>query len=56
MTKVASVVVFAQRKDGVTLEQIVEQLQNSKSAASSLIGDARRKGIKIKFENGAYHV
>ena len=54
MTKVASVVALAQRKDGVTLEQIAKQLKVSGVAAGSLIGDARRKGVKIDFADGVY--
>jgi hypothetical protein len=54
VTKVATVIALAQRKSGVTLEQIVKQLKVGKIAAQSLLADARRKGVKIKFAEGVY--
>jgi DNA-binding transcriptional regulator LsrR (DeoR family) len=54
VTKVATVIALAQRKSGVTLEEISKKLKITKVAASSLIGDARRKGVRIKFAEGVY--
>jgi DNA-binding transcriptional regulator LsrR (DeoR family) len=54
ITKVATVITLAQRKSGVTLDQIAKQLKISSVAASSLIGDARRKGVKVGFSDGVY--
>jgi DNA-binding transcriptional regulator LsrR (DeoR family) len=57
ITKVETVIDLAQRKSGVTLEQIAQQLKISPVAASSLIADARRnKGVKIKYADGVYRV
>jgi DNA-binding transcriptional regulator LsrR (DeoR family) len=53
-TKVAATIALCQRKSGVTLEQISKQLKISSVAAASLIGDARRKGVKIRFADGVY--
>jgi len=54
ITKVETVIDLASRKAGVTLEQIAKQLKISNVAASSLISDARRKGVKVKFGDGVY--
>ena len=47
-SKVDTVIALAQRKSGCTLAQIVSKLNVSATAASSLIGDARRKGTRLK--------
>jgi biotin operon repressor len=54
ITKVATVIALCQRKSGVSLDQIAKQLKISKNAASSLIKDARRKGVKVHFSEGVY--
>lgn len=46
-TKVDSVIALC--KTGTTLADISKKLRVSKVAAASLIGDARRKGVKVKF-------
>ena len=51
-SKVATVIALAQRKSGVTLEQIARQLKTTSPA--SLIGDARRQGVKVRFSDGVY--
>jgi hypothetical protein len=56
MTKVERVIALASRKSGVTLEQIAKHLKVSGVAAGSLICDARRKGVKIKFAVGMYRI
>jgi DNA-binding transcriptional regulator LsrR (DeoR family) len=57
-TKVQSVIDMCSRKSGTTLADIAAKLQISKAAASSLIADARAKGVKVKFdvEGGRYYV
>lgn len=55
-TKVATVIALAQRKSGCTLAEISTKLRISKSAASSLVADARRKGAKIKYDEGRYRL
>lgn len=57
-SKVDSVIALARRKSGTTLAEIAQKLTVGKTAASSLIADARRKGVKIKFdvESGRYYV
>jgi hypothetical protein len=52
-SKVATVISLCERRVGCTLEQISKTLRVSKVASSSLIGDARRKGAKIKCKQGA---
>jgi hypothetical protein len=52
-TKVATVIALAQRKSGTTLADISKKLRVSKVAAASLIGDARRKGERLKCKIGA---
>jgi biotin operon repressor len=54
-TKVSTVIQLCKRKSGTTLESIAKSLGVSKVAASSLIGDARRKGVKVKHEDGRYY-
>jgi hypothetical protein len=54
LTKVARVQALCERAEGATLEQIVDELQVSKQAASSLIGDLRRKKIAVVFKDGVY--
>jgi hypothetical protein len=54
-SKVATTIALCQRKSGVTLEQIAK-LKISKVAGASLIGDARRKGVKVRFSEGRYRV
>jgi DNA-binding transcriptional regulator LsrR (DeoR family) len=54
ITKVETVIDLAQRKSGVTLQQIAQQLKISATAASSLIADARLRGVKIKHADGVY--
>jgi DNA-binding IclR family transcriptional regulator len=41
---------------GCSLAEIVEKLDVSKAAASSLVGDLHRKGISVKLENGVYKI
>jgi DNA-binding transcriptional regulator LsrR (DeoR family) len=57
-TKVETVIALASRKSGVTLDEIAERLNVSRVAAASLIADARRKGVKVRFEveDGRYRV
>jgi DNA-binding transcriptional regulator LsrR (DeoR family) len=52
-SKVDSVIALSSRKSGTTLKAIAERLKISLSAASSLVQDARRKGVKIKCEQRA---
>ena len=49
--KVDSVIALAQRKSGCTTEQIMSKLDVGKVAAQSLLGDARRKGLKLKRDD-----
>jgi hypothetical protein len=51
-SKVDTVIALAQRKAGCTTEQIMSKLNVGKVAALSLIGDARRKGVKLKRDDG----
>ena len=57
-SKVDAVIALASRKTGCTLAEISNKLHVSTTAASSLIADARRKGVKIKYdvESGRYHL
>jgi DNA-binding transcriptional regulator LsrR (DeoR family) len=55
ITKVATVIALAQRKNGTTIDEISKKLKISRVAAGSLIADARGKGVKIKFAEGVYH-
>jgi hypothetical protein len=57
-TKVGQVIALCERKSGCTIDDIVKELSVSKQAARSLIGDARRKGLNIKFDaaTGSYHL
>ena len=57
-SKVDTVIVLASRKSGVTLTEISNKLHVSTAAAASLIADARRKDVKIKYdvESGRYHL
>ena len=50
-TKVARVIALCKR--GTTLDAIASKLRVSRTAASSLINDARRKGERVKCEMGA---
>ena len=54
-SKVDSVLALCKR--GTTLEAISKKLGVGKVAAASLIADARRKGVKVKFdvESGRYY-
>jgi hypothetical protein len=52
-SKVDSVIALCARKSGCTLADITSKLRISKIAAASLIGDARRKGQRVKCESGA---
>jgi DNA-binding transcriptional regulator LsrR (DeoR family) len=54
VTKVATVIALAQRKGGTTIEEISKKLKISSVAGSSLIADARRKGVKVRFKDGVY--
>jgi hypothetical protein len=58
LSKVDTVIALASRKAGVTLAEISTKLYVNNVAAASLIADARRKGVKIKYdvESGRYHV
>jgi len=53
-SKVETVISLAQRKRGCTLADIEKKLKVSSMAASSLIGDARRRGTKVRFAEGVY--
>jgi DNA-binding transcriptional regulator LsrR (DeoR family) len=53
-TKVATVQSLAARKRGVTIAEIAKTLRVSRVAASSLIADARAKGVKVRFKDGVY--
>ena len=57
-TKVETVIALCERKSGVTLAEIATKLRVSRVAASSLIADARRQGVKVRFdvEDGRYRV
>lgn len=55
-TKVQSVMDMAARKDGCTLEQIVETLGVSRAAGQSLVQDVRRKGVAVKLVDGVYRI
>ena len=58
-SKVDAVIALASRKSGVTLDEISKAVHVSvATAAASLIGDARHKGVKIKYnvESGRYHL
>jgi len=57
-SKVDAVIALASRKSGVTFAEISKKLNVSTVAAGSLIGDARRKGAKIKYdvEGGRYYL
>jgi orotate phosphoribosyltransferase-like protein len=50
-SKVETVIALCRR--GTTLDAISTKLRVSKTAASSLISDARRKGKRVKCEMGA---
>lgn len=50
-----TVVALCQRKSGASIPDIIKRLGVSKIAAASLIGDARRKGVKVKYKNGCYY-
>lgn len=52
-TKVDAVIALCGRKSGCTLSNIMDKLSVTRAAAASLIGDARRKGIKLKYEKRA---
>jgi predicted transcriptional regulator len=54
-SKVDTVSALCGRKTGTTISEIVKRLNVSAVAASSLIGDARRKGVKVKHEDGRYY-
>jgi hypothetical protein len=54
-SKVESVIALCSRKAGTTIPDIAKKLSVSKVAAASLIGDARRKGVKVKHEAGRYY-
>lgn len=54
-SKIATVIRLAQRKAGTTIADIVEKLGISKVAAASLVGDARRKGVKLKNKDRRYY-
>ena len=56
-TKVQTVIDMCSRKSGATLDAVSKKLHINKSAASSLVADARRKGVKVKFdvEDGRYY-
>lgn len=53
-SKVQRVLELCSRETGVALDEIMQELPVSRAAASSLIGDLRRKGKAVKFENGTY--
>ena len=57
-TKVQTVIDMCSRKSGTTLAEIAVKLNIGKGAASSLVADARAKGVKVKFdvEGGRYYV
>jgi hypothetical protein len=50
VSKVDRVVELCSKKNGVTLSEIATELGCSKTAASSLIADGRKKGTAIKSE------
>ena len=56
VSKVQRVRALCERAEGATLEQIVDELRVSKQAASSLIGDLRRKKIAVAFKDGVYKI
>jgi hypothetical protein len=51
--KVDSVIALCKRKAGTTIPDIAKKLSVSKIAAASLIGDARRKGERVKCKMDA---
>ena len=53
-TKVAKVLALCKNKSGTTLDAISSKLRVSRTAAGSLIADARRKA-KVKFDAGRYY-
>jgi hypothetical protein len=52
-SKVDTVIALCKRKSGTTLPDIAKKLRVSKVAAASLIGDARRKGARLKCKADA---
>ncbi len=50
-TKVDTVIALVQRKSGCTVEAIMSKLEVGRVAALSLLGDARRKGVKLKRDD-----
>ena len=52
-SKIEQVIALCSRKSGTTLADIMDKLSVTQVAASSLIGDARRKGVNIKSEKSA---
>lgn len=57
-TKVQTVIDMCSKKSGTTMDDIAAKLRISRAAASSLVADARAKGVKVKFdvERGRYYV
>jgi hypothetical protein len=55
-TKVEQVIALCERKNGCTINDIVTELGVSRPAASSLIGDAKRKGRPVKVDAGVYRL
>jgi biotin operon repressor len=53
-SKVQRVLNLCSTGAGCSLDEIMQELSVSRAAASSLIGDLRRKGKAVKFENGTY--
>src|SRR5262245_30696957 len=54
VSKVQRVLEMVSTDTGCTLDEIMQELSVSRSAASSLIGDLRRKGKAVNFDNGTY--
>lgn len=54
-SKVSKVIALARREAGTTIPEIAKRLGVSTVAVSSLIADARRKGVKVKHEDGRYY-
>jgi hypothetical protein len=54
-SKVDAVTALCKRKAGTTIPEIAKRLGVSTVAAASLIGDSRRKGAKVKYDNGRYY-
>ena len=54
--KVEAVIALASQKSGVTLGEICAKLRVNLGEAGALIAEARRQGIKVRFdvEDGRY--